>query len=76
MKVRLYPGGPIAAYQWNEEIRITKQWQEVSKTQAKAMLLLTRKGRPMVEIEETKGRKASVEILPEPSEDADQEGES
>ena len=76
MKVRMRPGSAFAEYQWSEKVRITKDWQEVSKPQAKAMLRLSYKGRPLVEVEEAKGRKAEVEIEPEPSEDAEQEGES
>ena len=76
MKVRTRPGSAFAEYQWNDEFRITRDWQEVSKTQAKAMLRLSYKGRPLVEVEETKAGKAEVETEPEPSENAEQEGES
>jgi hypothetical protein len=76
MKVRLNRAGRFDEYQYSKKLLLTKQWQTVTPSIGKALLLLSWKGQPLVEADDAEAGNAEVEDLPEESEDGEQEGES
>lgn len=77
MRIRLNPRGRFDLYEVDEELTLTKDWQECSEGQAEPLLGSTYKGLPLVEVEDTEAGEAEVETtLEDEFDDADQEGES
>lgn len=77
MKIRLNPRGRFDAYKVDDELTLTREWQECSEDQAEPLLGSSYKGLPLVEIEDVPAGEAEIEMTPEDEfDDAEQEGES
>lgn len=69
--------GPFAEVQINETLRITRDWQKISRAKAKPLIGSEYKGRPLYETRETPRRiKPVVEVMQRPSEEGEQEDDS
>jgi hypothetical protein len=76
MNVRLNRAGPFDEYKLDDDVTLTREFQSVSKTLIKPLLQSEYKGKPLLEVEDTKARKAEVETPEEAPELSDTEGES
>ena len=66
MRVRLNQSGVIDEYQLTSDIRLTKtEWTTLTVAQSKRVVGSQYKGRPLVEVDETKARKAEEETTTE-----------
>jgi hypothetical protein len=76
MKVRLNPAGRFGEYKLDDDVTLTREFQDVPKTLVKPLLQSEYKGVPLLEVDDTKARKAVVEAPEEEPELDDTEGES
>lgn len=76
MNVRLNPANPFDEYKLDDDVTLTREFQDVPKTLVKALLQSEYKGKPLLEVDDTKARKAEVEAPEEAPELSDTEGES